>query len=108
MQVPELRGKVAIVTGSSSGIGTGIAKRSAREGARVVLAGRAADKLEANADECRRLGAADVLVVTTDVSRKADVERLFEQTIARFGTVDVVVNNAGWASPIAHILEMDE
>lgn len=108
MQVSELRGKVAIVTGSSSGIGTGIAKRFAREGARVVLAARSADKLEANAAECRRLGAADVLVVPTDVSRKIDVERLFEQTLARFGTVDVLVNNAGWASPIAHILEMDE
>jgi NAD(P)-dependent dehydrogenase (short-subunit alcohol dehydrogenase family) len=108
MQVPELRGKVAIVTGSSSGIGTGIATRFAREGARVVLAARSKDKLEANAGECRRLGAADVLVVPTDVSRKADVERLFERTLASFGTVDVLVNNAGWASPIAHILEMDE
>jgi NAD(P)-dependent dehydrogenase (short-subunit alcohol dehydrogenase family) len=108
MQCPELRGKVVIVTGSSSGIGTGIATRFAKEGARVVLAARSADKLEANAAACREAGAADVLVVPTDVSRKEDVERLFERTLAAFGVLDVLVNNAGWASPIAHILEMDE
>ena len=108
MRAPELKGKVAIVTGASSGIGTGIVERFAREGARVVLAARSADKLEANAARCREAGAADTLVVPTDVSQKADVERLFEQTLSKFGTVDLLVNNAGWASPIAHILEMDE
>jgi 3-oxoacyl-[acyl-carrier protein] reductase len=108
MQCPELRGKVAIVTGSSSGIGAGIAFRLAREGARLVLAARSADKLERNAAECRKLGAADVLVAPTDVSQKAEVERLFERTLGQFGTVEALVNNAGWASPIAHILEMDE
>jgi NAD(P)-dependent dehydrogenase (short-subunit alcohol dehydrogenase family) len=108
VRAPEMRGKVAIVTGASSGIGTGIVKRFAAEGAKVVLAARSADKLEANAAACREAGAADTLVVPTDVSRKADVERLFEQTLSKFGAVDLLVNNAGWASPIAHILEMDE
>src|SRR5438876_11088692 len=105
MQVPELAGKVAIVTGSSRGIGKGIALRLAGEGARLVLAARSKDALEAVAAECRQAGA-EATAIPTDVSQKADVERLYEQVLGRYDRVDVLINNAGWASPIAHILEM--
>jgi NAD(P)-dependent dehydrogenase (short-subunit alcohol dehydrogenase family) len=107
MQVPELRGKVAIVTGSSRGIGQGIATRFGKEGARVVLVARSAGDLEKVAEEVRQAGG-EALPVPCDVTQKADVERVFDQTLAKWGAVDVLVNNAGWASPIAHILEMDE
>jgi 3-oxoacyl-[acyl-carrier protein] reductase len=108
MQCPELRGKVVVVTGSSRGIGKGIATRFAQEGARVALAARSHDALGQVADECRRAGAADVLAVPTDVSQKGEVDALFDQVLAKFGGVDHLINNAGWASPRAHILEMDE
>ena len=107
MQVPELRGKVAIVTGSSRGIGQGIATRFGKEGARVVLVARSMGDLETVAGEVRAAGG-EALVVPCDVSKKDDVERVFDKTFEKWGTLDLLVNNAGWASPIAHILEMDE
>ena len=107
MQVPELRGKVAIVTGASRGIGRGIALRLAKEGAKLALAARSKDALEEVAAECRKAGV-EVLAIPTDVSKKADVDALFDQVLGRWDRVDVLINNAGWASPIAHILEMDE
>lgn len=88
-----LKDKVAIVTGSSQGIGKGIALRFAREGARVVLNGRSSDTLEPTATEARELGA-DVLAVQSDVTDPAGVETLFDQTMERHGRVDIVVNNA--------------
>ncbi len=107
MQAPELRGKVVIVTGASRGIGEGIAKRFGREGARVALVARSAGDLEKVAGEVKAAGG-DALAVPCDVTKSADVDRVFEQVRLRWGTLDLLVNNAGWASPIAHILEMDE
>lgn len=107
MQCPELRGKVAIITGSSRGIGKGIAARFAKEGAKVVYAARGLERIEANAAEARAAGG-DTFAVSTDVSKKADVEKLFDATLSKYGRVDMLVNNAGWASPTQHILEMDE
>lgn len=107
MNVPELRSKVVIVTGASRGIGQGIAQRFGREGARVALVARSAGDLDKVADGVRQAGG-EALAIPCDVTRTDDVERVFDQTVARWGGVDVLVNNAGWASPIAHILEMDE
>ena len=86
--------KVAIVTGGSSGLGRAIATALARRGAKVVIAARTADKLEAVADELRRAGG-DVLAVTTDVTKAEDVERLIAKTVERYGRIDALVNNAG-------------
>ena len=88
-----LRDKVAIVTGSSKGIGRGIAQRFAREGAKVVVNGRALEAVEQTADEIHRDGGS-VLAVPGDVTSRADVDRLFDATIQAFGTVDILVNNA--------------
>ncbi|OAI52925.1 hypothetical protein AYO44_04555 [Planctomycetaceae bacterium SCGC AG-212-F19] len=101
-----LQGKVAVVTGSGQGIGLGIARRFAEAGAAVVLADRDEAAL-ANAEQAlRELGC--VRAVRADVSRSADVAHLFEETLAAFGTVDILVNNAAWAAPIAHFLDMTE
>lgn len=101
-----LDGKVAIVTGGSRGIGAGIAKRFAREGARVAITSRGAEQLQKTADEIEKAGG-QVIAIPGDAGNAEDVEATFKQVLDTWGTIDTVVNNAGWASPIAHILEMD-
>jgi NAD(P)-dependent dehydrogenase (short-subunit alcohol dehydrogenase family) len=103
----KLDGKVAIVTGSSRGIGRGMAERLAREGARVVVNGRYRDTIEPVAEALRASGA-EAVAVPADVGFRLDIERLFDETERAFGGVDVLVNNAGWANPVVHFLEMDE
>ena len=91
-----LEDKVAVVTGSSKGIGKAIAVALAREGCQVVLAARAEKDLEEAAEDVRRTGRGGaVLAVAADVTKADEVERLIDETVARFGTVDVLVNNAG-------------
>lgn len=99
----ELEGKAAIITGASSGIGRAIARSLAAEGADVVLASR-------NEAELRDLAASlpssvTALVVPTDVREEADVRRMVDQTLSRFGRIDVLVNNAGFGlfKPITDI-----
>src|SRR5436305_14097615 len=107
MRCPELQGKVAIVTGASRGIGKGIAARLGQEGCKVVLAARSENDLKANVEGIKQAGG-EATYVTTDVSRKDSVENLFAETVRRYGPPHILINNAGWANPIAHILEMDE
>lgn len=89
-----LEGRVAIVTGSGSGIGRATARVLAEHGADVVLAGRRPDPLEATAETIRGLGRR-ALVVPTDVTDPAACERLVASAVTEFGHVDVLVNNAG-------------
>jgi NAD(P)-dependent dehydrogenase (short-subunit alcohol dehydrogenase family) len=89
-----LQGKIAIVTGASKGIGLGIARGFAREGASLVLAARPSPQLEAAEMEMKSFGG-EVLTVATDVTDEGQVERLFAQTRQRFNRLDVLVNNAG-------------
>ena len=90
-----LKGRTALITGASSGIGVAVARRFARENARLVLAARRAERLESLATELRAIGA-DVLVRPTDVTREDQVIGLFADAEA-FGAVDILVNNAGVA-----------
>jgi len=90
----ELAGRVAVVTGAASGIGAGLARALAAEDMRVVLADIEAAALEQAAAELARDGH-DVEPVVTDVADWEQVERLAERTVARFGAVHVVCNNAG-------------
>ena len=86
-----IRGKVAIVTGASSGIGRAIARLFAAEGAKLALAARSTDKLEKLAGE---IGGAP-LILSVDLAQPADVERMVAETLAHFGRVDVLMANAG-------------
>jgi len=89
-----IAGKTYVVTGASSGFGRGVAVRLGGLGANVVLAARRTELLEEVAREVRSAGG-NALVVTTDVARPGDMERLMSATLARFGSVDVWINNAG-------------
>jgi 7-alpha-hydroxysteroid dehydrogenase len=90
--------KVAIVTGAGRGVGAGIATALAEVGADVVVAARSADQIEATADAVRATGRR-ALAVPTDVTERAQLEHLVEATIAEFGRLDIVVNNAGGWPP---------
>jgi NAD(P)-dependent dehydrogenase (short-subunit alcohol dehydrogenase family) len=89
-----LTGRVAIVTGASSGIGAATAGELARRGARVVLAARRVAELEQQAHVITRAGG-EAIAVPTDVANAAQVARLVERAREVYGAVDVLVNNAG-------------
>jgi NAD(P)-dependent dehydrogenase (short-subunit alcohol dehydrogenase family) len=89
-----LKGKVAIVTGASSGIGAAASRELASRGAEVVLAARDAQRLESLEREISASGGR-ALAVRTDVSDRDSVEAMVEKTVDAFGTLDVLVNNAG-------------
>jgi NAD(P)-dependent dehydrogenase (short-subunit alcohol dehydrogenase family) len=90
----KLADTVAVVTGAGRGIGRGIALTFAREGADVVIASRTTEELETLAEEIRALGRR-VLIQAADVSQEEQVQSLVDRTLAEFGRVDVLVNNAG-------------
>ena len=84
-----LRGKVAIVTGSSDGIGYATAHTLAREGVRVVLCARREDLLTKARDTIAKETGAELLAVTCDVQQLSDVQRLVTETIQRFGAIHI-------------------
>lgn len=89
-----LDGKVALVTGASSGIGEATAEALARLGARVAIAARRADRLEALAGRIKEEGG-EVLMITADVSDEAQANAMVEQAHAHWGRLDILINNAG-------------
>jgi NAD(P)-dependent dehydrogenase (short-subunit alcohol dehydrogenase family) len=104
-QIRNFTGKVALVTGSSSGIGAAVVKHFAQCGASVVVTGRNAENVKSVAEECVKLskqGEKAVLQVVSDVTKDADLDRLVKSTIEKFGKLDILVNNAGMGgqSPI--------
>ena len=89
-----LEGKVAIITGSNSGVGAATAKLFAKEGAKVVISARRLPQMVEVAAEIREAGG-EVLIVQTDVSKVEDCENLVAKTVEKYGRVDILVNNAG-------------
>jgi NAD(P)-dependent dehydrogenase (short-subunit alcohol dehydrogenase family) len=89
----DLTGKVAIITGSSKGIGRAIAETMAKLGAKVVISSRKADACEAVADGIRSSGG-EAIVIPCNVSRKPEIEALVEGTMRKLGPVDILVCNA--------------
>ena len=91
----ELRGKVAVVTGASRGIGEAVAAALAAEGCRLVLAARSTERLHKVAEALRLRHGAEVLIVPTDIGDEGQARALISAAADHFGTVDVLVNNAG-------------
>jgi NAD(P)-dependent dehydrogenase (short-subunit alcohol dehydrogenase family) len=96
-----LDGKIAIVTGGTSGIGEGVAKAFVQEGAKVVIAARREEEGRALEKQ------AGVRFVRTDVANEADVKAMIDRTLEWFGRLDCLVNNAGIPSPMTSITEID-
>ena len=92
--MPRLKDKIAIITGSSSGIGKAIALRFAQEGAKVVVAARRLALCEQTVSQIRKQGG-EAWPIQTDVADEQQVERLMANTVGRYGRIDILVNNAG-------------
>jgi 2-deoxy-D-gluconate 3-dehydrogenase len=106
--VLDLEGRVAIVTGGNGGIGLGMARGLAVAGAKVVIAGRNAQKSDSAVKDLTGRGA-EACAVTTDVTDQRAVERLVQSAVDRYGRLDILVNNAGTniRKPV-HELGVDE
>ena len=97
MRADAFRDQVVIVTGASAGIGQALALQLARQGAKVTIAARRTERLEQVAEKCRKLGG-EVLVAPTDVTDESQCKELVEKTVAVFGRLDMLINNAGLAA----------
>ena len=103
-----IEGKVVVITGASSGLGEATARMLSAQGAIVVLGARRVDRIDALAKELSDAGG-QALALQTDVTRAADVQRLVDAAVEKFGCIDVLVNNAGLmpSSPLER-LKMDD
>ncbi len=97
MKKDAFRDQVVIVTGASAGIGKSLALLLASQCAKVVIAARRADRLENIAEACRAF-CGEVMVIPTDVSDEAQCKALIDKTIAKYGRLDMLINNAGLAA----------
>jgi len=94
MNLFDLKGKIAVITGGNGGIGLGMAQGIAACGARIVIAGRNEDKA-ASALQALHQAGTDAVFITADVTRKTDCQALVSRTQEKYGRLDVLVNNAG-------------
>tara|TARA_B100001013_G_C24560539_1_gene422296 strand:+ start:259 stop:1032 length:774 start_codon:yes stop_codon:yes gene_type:complete len=94
MNLFDLNGKVAVVTGGNGGIGLGIIRTFSQAGARIVIAARNKKKSQQALQELRKTSA-DAISINVDVANKDSVETLVESTVNQFGRLDILVNNAG-------------
>ena len=90
-----IKGRAAIVTGGSRGIGRETARQFLEEGVRVMICGRNAESLESTRKELAERTGGEIYAVTADLRREDDIDRLVDSAKTRFGTVDILVNNAG-------------
>jgi len=93
-----LKDKVVIVAASSAGLGKATAMAFAKEGAKVVITGRDAERLKQAKEEITGVSTSEVLLVQMDVTRADDINKLVDTGIEHFATVHVLVNNAGGAT----------
>ena len=103
----DLNGKVTLITGASSGIGAATAILFARRGAKLSLTGRNEVNLQRVGDECVRVGPADTedrpLTVVAELTCEADVTNLVDATIKKFGRLDILINNDGFAEQLVRL-----
>jgi 3-oxoacyl-[acyl-carrier protein] reductase len=100
-----LDGKIAIITGGGSGIGRGLALALAEEGARVVVCGRRASKLDETVQAVGKQGG-EALAIQANIANERDVDRVVNTTLQKYGQIDILINNAGvYAGAEVHRLE---
>jgi len=102
-----LKGKVALVTGGSKGIGKAVAYGLAEEGARVAICARGQGDLSRAAGEIAKAAGSEVFTVAGDLTSETAVQKIVDATIAKFGRIDILVNNAG-AAPGGLLLDLKE
>ena len=102
----KLENRIAIVTGASKGIGRATALAFGREGANVVATARTTEAIEAVVDQIRRIGP-EALAVTADLGVETDIGRIADETLTRFGRVDILVNNAAIIHPLIDLVDLD-
>jgi 3-oxoacyl-[acyl-carrier protein] reductase len=100
-----MENKVAIVTGSTAGIGFAIAKKLAEKGAKVVINGRTLEKLEKAEHEIESVGG-KILAIQADATDEAEIKRIVDETVQYFGAVDILVNNAAMTGVGVSVAEM--
>jgi 3-oxoacyl-[acyl-carrier protein] reductase len=103
----ELRGKVALITGGSDGLGRAAAARLVAEGAKVAICARRREPLEQAAAELRARSGGEVTAIVADVTRAEDCERFVAEAVSAFGGVDILLNNAG-TSAASGLEEIDD
>jgi 3-oxoacyl-[acyl-carrier protein] reductase len=103
-----LEGKIALVAGASKGLGKAVALGLAREGANVAIISRDQARIEAAAKDIRDATGAQVLAIAADVTRAEDIQRAMDETVKRFGTVHILVTNAGGPPPGPFVALTDE
>ena len=102
-----LKGKVALVTGGSKGIGKAVARALAQEGAKVAICARDKGSLDTAATEIAKTAGSEVFGVAGDLTREADVRKIVDAAVGRFGRIDILINNAG-AAPGGLLLDLTE
>jgi len=103
-----LKNKIAFVAGASKGLGKAVALGLAREGAHVAIVSRDATRVNAAANDIRQATGANVLAITADVTRADEIERAISETVAAFGTIHILVTNAGGPPPGAFVALSEE
>lgn len=103
-----LKGKIVLVTGASKGIGKAIAAGFAAEGSKVVITARHNEQLQQAAREISQSTAAEVIGVAADMTKAADIAHAVEEVVNRFGTVNVLVNNAGGVGAFAAFQDLSD
>ena len=104
---PPFLDSVVLITGAASGLGALMAQRLARQQARLILGDRNADGVQRVAAELRQMGA-DVIASGCDVTREGDICQLVDEALARWGRLDIAVNNAGMSPPMKPLVETSE
>jgi NAD(P)-dependent dehydrogenase (short-subunit alcohol dehydrogenase family) len=102
-----LKDKVAIVTGGSRGIGKAIAERFAQEGCNLMLASRTKSELEKTAESIKKQFSVNISSYQTDIGNENEVTSLIQKTIAEFGKIDILVNNAAIVGPTGEISQIN-
>lgn len=108
MSLRRLEGKICVVTASSDGIGFAIAKRLGAEGAKVVVSSRKQSNVDEAVKTLKDQGINDVLGVTCHVAKESDRKKLFDQTIKKFGGIDILVSNAAVNPSVGSVLDSSE